>query len=88
MAHDGLEAIEAAEIFLPEVIFMDIGMPKLNGYDATRRIRNTPWGKEIVIVALTGWGQSDDVRQSTEAGCTTHVVKPIDFAVLGKLMAS
>ncbi|HEX5500143.1 MAG TPA: ATP-binding protein, partial [Thermomicrobiales bacterium] len=87
MAHDGLEAIEAAAAFLPEIIFMDLGMPKLDGYQATRRIRTMPWGKEIVIVALTGWGQSDDVRQSSEAGCTTHVVKPIDFAVLRKLMS-
>jgi CheY-like chemotaxis protein len=62
-------------------------MPNLNGYDATRRIRTMPWGREITIVALTGWGQQEDVQQSIEAGCTTHVVKPIDFAVLGKLMS-
>ena len=87
LAHDGLEAIDVASTFLPEFIFMDLGMPKLSGYEAARRIRATPWGRDIVIVALTGWGQQEDIQRSIEAGCTTHVVKPIDFAVLGKLMS-
>ncbi|HVW38838.1 MAG TPA: ATP-binding protein [Pirellulales bacterium] len=87
LAHDGLQAVDVASSFQPEIIFMDLGMPNLNGYDATRRIRTMPWGREITIVALTGWGQQEDVQQSIEAGCTTHVVKPIDFAVLGKLMS-
>lgn len=88
LAHDGLQAVDVASSFLPEIIFMDLGMPNLNGFDATRRIRTMPWGREITIVALTGWGQQEDVQRSIEAGCTTHVVKPIDFAVLGKLMSS
>ena len=87
LAHDGLEAIDVASTFLPEFIFMDLGMPKLSGYEAARRIRATPWGRDIVIVALTGWGQQEDIQRSIEAGCTTHIVKPIDFAVLGKLMS-
>lgn len=87
MARDGLEAIDVASQFQPEIIFMDVGMPHLNGYDATRRIRTEPWGREIVIVALTGWGQQEDIRQSLAAGCTTHIVKPVDFAALGKLMS-
>ena len=56
-AHDGVEAVEAAAAFRPDVILLDIGMPRMNGYDACRRIREQPWGRGIVIVALTGWGQ-------------------------------
>ena len=60
VAHDGLAAIDAAEDFRPEVILLDIGMPKLNGYDACRRIRKESWGKDMVLIALTGWGQNED----------------------------
>ena len=61
-AHDGLEAVQAAEAFRPEVILMDVGMPRLNGYEATRRIREQPWGRAVIIIALTGWGQEGDRR--------------------------
>jgi CheY-like chemotaxis protein len=87
-AGDGLEAIAAAEEFRPDVILMDVGMPKLNGYEATRRIREQPYGKDITIVALTGWGQPSDVAQSIEAGCSAHLVKPVDFAELERLLAT
>ena len=60
VAHDGLAAIEAAEEFRPQLILLDIGMPKLDGYDACRRIREEPWGKDTVLIALTGWGQEED----------------------------
>ena len=56
-AHDGIEAVEAAEEFRPEIILMDIGMPRLNGYEATRRIRQRTWGQSVRIIALSGWGQ-------------------------------
>ena len=56
-AHDGLEAVELAEAFRPDVMLLDIGLPKLNGYDACRRIREQPWGQGMFIVAVTGWGQ-------------------------------
>src|SRR5262249_9663518 len=59
-AHDGQEAVEAAASFRPGLILMDIGMPRLNGYDACRRIRGEPWGRGVVVVALTGWGQEED----------------------------
>ncbi len=85
-AYDGLEAIAAAEEFRPEVILMDIGMPQLNGFDATRRIRAQPWGKEIAIIALTGWGQEGDRELSRAAGCDGHLVKPVDLADLEKLL--
>lgn len=87
-AGDGLEAIAAAEEFRPDIILMDIGMPKLDGYEATRRLREKPFGKDIMIIALTGWGQASDVARSIEAGCSAHLVKPIDFAELERLLAS
>jgi PAS domain S-box-containing protein len=87
-AHDGLEAVEAAETFHPDVILLDIGLPKLNGYDVCRRIRQQPWGKNTVLVALTGWGQDEDRRQSKDAGFDHHMVKPMDLAALTKLLAA
>jgi CheY-like chemotaxis protein len=86
-AHDGQEAVEAARTFQPSVILLDIGLPKLNGYEACRRIREQPGGKAVVIVALTGWGQEEDVRRSTEAGFNHHLVKPVDPADLARLLA-
>jgi PAS domain S-box-containing protein len=85
-AHDGIEAVETAEEFRPEVILMDVGMPRLNGYEATRRIHEQPWGQSITIIALTGWGQEGDRAQSREAGCDGHLVKPVDIGDLEKLM--
>jgi PAS domain S-box-containing protein len=86
-AHDGLEAVDAAEAFRPQLILMDVGMPRLNGYEAARRIRDQPWGKAISIVALTGWGQESDRQRSREAGCDSHLVKPVHLADLEGLMA-
>ena len=86
-AHDGLEAVQAAEAFQPEVILLDIGLPKLNGYDACQRIREQTWSKNMVIVALTGWGQDEDRRRSKDAGFDFHMVKPLDFAALMTLLA-
>ena len=86
IAHDGIEAVAAAEQFRPEVILMDVGMPALNGLDATRRIRELPWGKGLTIIALTGWGQEGDKVLSREAGCDGHLVKPVDLADLDKLL--
>jgi PAS domain S-box-containing protein len=87
-AHDGLEAVQATEEFRPEVILMDVGMPRLNGYEATHRIREQPWGQSIIIIALTGWGQEGDRVQSREAGCDGHLVKPVDIRDLEKLLTS
>jgi PAS domain S-box-containing protein len=85
-AHDGIEAVAVAKAFRPDVILMDVGMPRLNGYDATRRIREQPWGKGITIIALTGWGQERDKVRSTESGCDGHIVKPVDFPTLERLL--
>ncbi|MGH6636626.1 MAG: ATP-binding response regulator [Gammaproteobacteria bacterium] len=86
-AYDGLEAVEAAATFRPEVVLLDIGLPKLNGYEAARKIREQPWGKGMVLVALTGWGQDEDRQKSTDAGFNDHMVKPVDHAALMKLLA-
>jgi PAS domain S-box-containing protein len=85
-AHDGLEALDVAATFRPDVVLLDIGMPRLNGYDAARRIREQPWGREMVLVAQTGWGQEEDKRRSREAGFNFHMVKPLDPAALEKLL--
>jgi PAS domain S-box-containing protein len=86
-AGDGLEAVDAAAEFLPEVILMDVGMPQLNGYEAARRIRQMPCGRDVMIVALTGWGQAEDMQQSADAGCSAHLVKPVSLAALERLLA-
>jgi len=88
IARDGLQAVDMASEFRPDVILMDIGMPKLNGYDATRRIRETEHGRGTFIVALTGWGQTADIARSAEAGCSAHLVKPVDFVALDRLLAN
>jgi CheY-like chemotaxis protein len=86
-AHDGIEAVELAEEFRPQVILMDVGMPRLNGYEATRRIRELPWGQGVAVIALTGWGQEIDRAKSKEAGCDAHLVKPVDLPELEKLLS-
>jgi CheY-like chemotaxis protein len=86
-AYDGVEALEAVEHFQPELILLDIGMPRMNGYDVCRRIRQQPWGHDVVIIALTGWGQDQDRQQSQEAGFDLHLVKPVDPADLLDLLA-
>ncbi len=85
-ARDGLEAVQAAAAFHPEVVLLDIGMPRLNGYDACRRIREQARGEKVFIVALTGWGQEEDKRRSREAGFDSHLVKPVEPAALERLL--
>src|SRR5262249_24725373 len=86
-AHDGFEALEVAEVFRPHLILLDIGMPRLNGHETARRIRERPWNDEVVLVALTGWGQDEDRRMSDEAGFNSHMGKPIEPSALEKLLA-
>ena len=87
LAHDGVEALEAIETHRPEVVLLDIGLPKLDGHEVCRRVREQPWGKDIVIIALTGWGQEDDRRKSKEAGFNGHLVKPVDYDQLLELLS-
>ncbi len=83
---DGQAAVEAAASFKPDAVLLDIGLPKLNGYEAARMIRAQPQGKSIVLVALTGWGQAEDRRKSREAGFDGHMVKPVDLDALKTLL--
>jgi DNA-binding response OmpR family regulator len=85
-AHDGVMAIEQTERFQPEVILLDIGLPKLNGYQVAERIRAS-WGADMVLIALTGWGQEEDRRRSSLAGMNHHLTKPVNFDELNRLMA-
>jgi PAS domain S-box-containing protein len=85
-ANDGVAAVEVAGQFRPEVILMDVGMPRLNGLEATRRIRAQTWGRNMTIIALTGWGQENDRERSREAGCDGHLVKPVNLPDLDKLL--
>jgi PAS domain S-box-containing protein len=84
-AHDGLEAVDVARSFAPEIILMDIGMPKLNGFDACRRIRaEQPDDSKSFIVALTGWGQHEARAKCKEAGFDMHLVKPVELQALAE----
>ena len=81
-ANDGLHGLEVAEIFRPDVCLLDIGMPNLNGFDMARRLREQPWGKDVLLIALSGWGQEHDKERSADAGFDMHLVKPVDPATL------
>ncbi len=86
-AYDGLEALATAETFRPVLIVLDIGLPKLDGLAAARRIRATTWGKHVTLVALSGWAQAEDHRKSAEAGFDAHLVKPLSHDALSKLLS-
>ncbi len=85
-AYDGVEAVSAAADFEPDVVLLDIGLPKMNGYDVARRLRQQKRGRDLVLVALTGWGQEEDRRRSREAGYDHHLVKPVDLGSLQELL--
>ena len=78
VTHDGLEALEVATTFQPDFIFLDIGLPGLNGYDVARNLRQLPSTQSSILVAITGWGQAGDKRRAREAGFDHHVVKPVE----------
>jgi CheY-like chemotaxis protein len=87
-ARDGRRAVELAESFRPEVILMDLAMPELDGLQATRAIRLRPWGADILIIALTAWGQESERRRTREAGMDAHLVKPVDPQALAGVLGS
>ena len=86
-AHDGEEALRSAPTFQPAVAILDIGLPKMNGYELAQRIRKEPWGKSIVLVALTGYGQHEHRRRSAESGFNHHLTKPVEFDELQGILA-
>jgi PAS domain S-box-containing protein len=87
-ANDGYQAIEAAERLRPDLVLLDIGLPRMNGYEVCQRIRQQPWGRDLAVVALTGWGQEEDRQRSREAGFDAHLVKPVDYDHLAQVLAS
>jgi CheY-like chemotaxis protein len=88
VVHDGLEAIDAAERHRPDLVLLDIGLPRMNGHEVCRRLRERPWGRDLIVVALTGWGQSEDRRKSQDAGFDGHLVKPVRYETLAELLGS
>ena len=88
VCNDGVAAVEEAERFRPEVILMDIGMPNLDGYAAARKIRSETWGQDMMLVALTGWGQEEDRQKTRDAGFDHHLVKPANPADIQRILAS
>ena len=87
VVHDGIEALEEAEIFRPEIVLLDIGMPRLDGYETARRLAGRPWAAATQIVAVTGWGQETDRQRAKEAGFHRHLVKPVDLDALRDVMS-
>ena len=85
VAYDGLEAVGAAVTFRPEVVLLDIGLPKLSGYEAARRIREAG-GADALLIAVTGWGQDEDRRRAREAGFDHHLTKPVDPVAISRLI--
>jgi PAS domain S-box-containing protein len=85
-AYSGEQGLEVAARFHPEVMLLDIGLPGISGYEVAKRVRDADWGREVILIAVTGWGQEDDRRKSAEAGFNHHLVKPIDTVELVALL--
>jgi PAS domain S-box-containing protein len=86
VALDGLEAVETAVQFQPDIVLLDIAMPKLDGYETARKIRQQPWGRKAILIALTGWGQQQDRRRTKDAGFDVHLTKPVNYQAIAKLL--
>jgi len=86
--HDGPAAYAAAEVHRPEVALIDLGLPQMDGFELCRRIREQSWGRGMILVALTGWGQEEDRSRTRAAGFDAHLVKPVDYAGLLELLGS
>jgi CheY-like chemotaxis protein len=86
VARDGLEALTVGASFLPDVVLMDISMPHMDGYEAARRLRGESWGKDVVLIALTGWGRQGDIDAAREAGFDGHLLKPVGAEALINLV--
>ena len=87
-AGDGVTALETISEHGPSVVLLDIGLPDMDGYEVARLARQQPGGSDLTLIALTGWGQDEDRRLSREAGIDHHLVKPVDFAALERLLSS
>jgi signal transduction histidine kinase/ActR/RegA family two-component response regulator len=87
-AGDGAQALQTAAEFRPDIALLDIGMPMLNGYEIARRIRDQPWGRDVLLIAVTGWGGPEHRQQTAAAGFDHHLIKPVDPTALTQLLAS
>src|SRR5690606_30706319 len=86
VVYDGTSALEEFEKFQPDVVLLDIGLPGMNGYDVATELRSRPAGSELLLIAISGWGQDEDRRRSREAGFDHHLVKPVDDRLLLPLL--
>jgi CheY-like chemotaxis protein len=84
--HDGSDALELAARFHPQAVLLDIGLPKMNGYDVCRLMRREPWGKDLAVIALTGFGQDADRQKSSAAGFDGHLVKPVELEAVLRIL--
>ena len=87
-AYDGVEGVEAAERFRPDAVLLDIGMPRLNGEEVCRQIRSTTWGRDVVLIAVTGWDQGENRQRIVKAGFDAHLVKPVDPDAVNALLTA
>jgi CheY-like chemotaxis protein len=85
-AFTGLEAWQLAESERPDVIFLDIGMPELSGYEVAARIRKAPWGRNAILVAVTGYGRPEDVERAKVAGFDHHLLKPMELDAMDRAL--
>jgi CheY-like chemotaxis protein len=85
-AYTGREALDLAATFRPHAMLLDIGLPDLSGYALAKRIRETAWGRNTLLVAVTGWGQKEDMRRTKEAGFDHHLVKPVRSEALASAL--
>jgi len=88
LAHDGLAALEGADAFRPDVMFLDLDLPKMDGYEVARRLRLEPAMRYMTLVAMTGYGQEEDRQRTQDAGFQLHLVKPVDFNKVEELLSS
>jgi CheY-like chemotaxis protein/two-component sensor histidine kinase len=88
VAHDGPSALKLAPAYRPDLVFLDIGMPKMDGYEVARRLRKQPGLENVILAALTGWGQQEDRRRTREAGFNHHLVKPLESKALESVLAT
>jgi CheY-like chemotaxis protein len=88
IAADGTQALQIAASFLPDAALIDIGMPWVNGYEVARRIRREPWGRDMLLAAVTGWGQNGDRERALEAGFDAHFAKPVEPGAVFALLRS
>jgi CheY-like chemotaxis protein len=87
VGHSGQEALDLGARERPDAIILDIGMPDISGYEAARRVRQEPWGREVFLLAMTGWGQADDKAKAHAAGFNAHLTKPVDLDEVEQMLA-